>query len=508
MFEFIKNFWTEIFALTKTWSIRKQMLVCYIISMILILILILLLVLLNVYILRFQTVQEIDKTLNNQAHDNMQSLVRETAVYMHSEISQVTAMFGIIQEILSDMEDEDRFSLDYLLSYTASQLPEKCWGYDINNQKVCMTYSSYMTTTSSYDNDYLRKISRLDNIWPSIMELTNNIAIRYFMYFPDKGIYKIFPGMFLPKGFDPNETIWYTTFNESTAKSFGTSAYPDPFKSGLNIITVGYPLKNITDNKTIGVICADLPLDTDSYLFQDIYSVSYLKKGFTSVAYHNGTIMDLNSSFWDPNTNIKELNEELWLSMIHNYHDTHYFIFKDNIFRITNFWLGVNYYDKILPSEEDYCYNIMLIIEESEVMKYRDDSKTKIDDAASYLVVITIVCSIITIAVVTVLIHFLAKSITAPLKGIIEFTNKINAKATEKDMITNEELEELKEGDDQVAELVKNFKDLAGSLITKTEDKVAKPVPRSLNRVYPRNEYYQKNKLEWKKLIESLPNNE
>ena len=147
----------------------------------------------------------------------------------------------------------------------------------------------------------------------------------------------------------------------------------------------------------------------------------------------------------------------------------------------------------------------MLIVEESDVMEYRDDSRSKIEKIGYLLIVITFVCSVVTIGIITVLIHFLARSITLPLQGIIEFTNKINSKASENEIVTKEEIDCLREGNDQVAELVKTFKELAGSLITKQEDREPKPLQIPQNRVFPRNDLYKKNKLEWKKLISSLP---
>lgn len=474
------------------------------IAMLLILILILLVVMLNIYVLRYQTVHEIDTTLNDQAKDNMQLLVRENSVYMHSKITEITAMFGLIQEMLIGMEDESTFSLDYLLSYTPSQLPEKCWVYDVFHQKVCATYSSYTNYTEDFDNDFLRKISRFDNIWPSVLKLTANIALRYYLYFPAMGILKNFPGMALPLGYSPNNTEWYKSFKDNKSSISATTAYEDSLGTGQAIISLMYPLVD-SNNSTIGLIVADVPLSAENYLFSGIYSVSYLKTGFTSVAYKNGTLMDTDSSFWKPYTNINEISEFLWKNMTDFVDDNHFFIFHDNVYRLANYPVGVDFYQVLNSSQSNWYYMMMLIVEENDVMEYRDDSKTKISNAGVLLVIITIVCSGITIAVVTVLIHFLAKSITAPLKGIIDFTNKINARATEKDMVTKDELNDLKEGDDQVAELVRTFKQLAGSLITKQDDRIPKPLQISQNRVFPRNEFYQKNKLEWKKLIDSLP---
>ena len=437
MLKFIKNFWKEIFALTKTWSIRKQMLVCYMIAMFLILILILFVVMLNIYILRYQTVQEIDSTLGTQATHNMQQLVRENSIFMHSKLTQVTVMFALIQQMLLGMSDESTFSFDYLLSYTPGQLPEKCWAYDSFHQRVCTAYSSYSNYTSDFDSAFLRKISRFDNIWPSILQQTGDIAIRYFLYFPGMGILKNYPGMSLPQGYLPNETEWYRCFVTNNSTTSATVSYKDSLGSGQVIISLMYPLLD-SSNATIGLAVADLPLNPNDYLFDGIYSVTYLKTGFTSVAYKDGTILDINNTFWGESTNIKQVNKHLWQNMTLYRNDTSFFIFNDNIYRVASYPLNLDFYKAVDSSLDNWYFMIMLIVDESTVMEYRDDSKTKIDNAGALLIIITLICSAITIGVVSVLIHFLAKSITAPLKGIIEFTNKINAQATDKDAVSGE----------------------------------------------------------------------
>ena len=344
MFGFIKNFWKEVFALTKTWSIRKQMLVCYIIAMIIILILILLVVVMNIYILRYETVQEMDKTLNEQANKNMYSIVQETAIFMHSKIARVEGMFGLLQQMLLGMYDENTFSLDYLVSYSGSEIPKNCWENDQAGQKVCMNHSSYLNFTEKYDTEFLRKISRFDNVWPSVLQLTDTIVLRYFMYFPQIGILKNFPGIKLPSDYDPKKTQWYQDFVSNKEKSTGTSKYKDQLGSDFDIITLVYPLVDNNTN-TIGMICADLPILQDSYLFSEIYKVQYLNTGKISIAYKNGTILDnFQESFWKNTTSLTNASNQLWSNITKDYQNTQFFIFNQNIYRLSSYPVAVEIY--------------------------------------------------------------------------------------------------------------------------------------------------------------------
>jgi sensor histidine kinase YesM len=251
-------------------------------------------------------------------------------------------------------------------------------------------------------------------------------------------------------------------------------------------------------------MAADLPLNNPNYILSEIYSVKYLDSGFVSIVNQSGTFLD-HEDFWE-NEKLNKSYPELWNKL--NYSDEcHFFIHHYEIYRVAGYKLAVKLTESTTDDGDSWDYMVLMVVKESEIMKYRNESKDKLESASVMLIAITLTCSIITIAVVTILIHFLAKSITTPLKGIIEFTNKINAKATEKDMVTKEELDKLKEGDDQVAELVRTYKELAGSLINKKEENVPKPFQVSQNRVFPRNEMYQKNKIDWKKLLDSLSDN-
>ncbi|OMJ68296.1 hypothetical protein SteCoe_34297 [Stentor coeruleus] len=512
MFEFIKNFWREIFALTKTWSIRKQMLFCYVVAMTLILILLLIVVVINLFYIRYETVSEIDNTLNQQAKQNMLQLVKETAVLMGSQINQVTVMFEFIQNMIYAMNSTETYSLMPLLSYKPSELPEKCWVYDSNNQKVCLTFSSYINYTNiDLNNMLLQNLSTLDNVWYSVYKLTANIALRYYMYFYKEHLFKNFPGMVVQPNFVIENLPWYKIFNKTRDLPYTSSEYADNIIGDTNhpIITVVYPLFN-KSNDTWGFIAADLPLNISDFMLKEIYSVNYLETGFTTVAYKNSSLIDPMNKFWknEISPNFIDIDEYVWnqLSNKQQNNETYFFIYNKDIYRVAGYPLSISLNETDDEDNSDWWYMILLIAQESDVMKYREESKEKINTMAKLLIGITITCSVITVAVVTALIHFLARSITAPLKGIKEFTDKINSKATEKDMVTKEELDELKEGDDQVADLVKTYKQLAGSLITRREEHLPKPLQTSQNRIFPRNELYQKNKLKWKMLIDKIPN--
>jgi hypothetical protein len=451
-----------------------------------------------------ETVREIDKTLNEQAEQNILQLIKETGILMHSQITQVGAMFEFVQNMVNEMQNSETYSLATMLSYTADDLPEKCWIYTQNNEKVCNTFSSYWSENMDDINQtFLDQTSSLDNIWPSIMKLTSNVALRYHMFAFRENFIRNFPGVNVDQtAYMELEWVQKCKNNKNNSNII-TGKYLDSlFKTQLEIITIAYPL--LLNGEYIGCMAADLPLNNPNYILSEIYSVKYLDSGFVSIVNQSGTFLD-HEDFWE-NEKLNKSYPELWNKL--NYSDEcHFFIHHYEIYRVAGYKLAVKLTESTTDDGDSWDYMVLMVVKESEIMKYRNESKDKLESASVMLIAITLTCSIITIAVVTILIHFLAKSITTPLKGIIEFTNKINAKATEKDMVTKEELDKLKEGDDQVAELVRTYKELAGSLINKKEENVPKPFQVSQNRVFPRNEMYQKNKIDWKKLLDSLSDN-
>lgn len=79
------------------------MMVCYVLAMVTILLLILFLVLFNLYLLRDETITKVEDTLDEQAKDNMQALVREGGAYLYSHVFEIVVLFDMLKEMLVDM---------------------------------------------------------------------------------------------------------------------------------------------------------------------------------------------------------------------------------------------------------------------------------------------------------------------------------------------------------------------------------------------------------------------
>jgi hypothetical protein len=60
----------------------------------------------------------------------------------------------------------------------------------------------------------------------------------------------------------------------------------------------------------------------------------------------------------------------------------------------------------------------------------------------------TAASAVLTIVIITIFIILLARRITEPLVVLCQFANKINANATEKDLVKSNDLAELVDGED------------------------------------------------------------
>jgi uncharacterized membrane protein len=518
----LKNCFNEALALTKTWSIRKQMMVCYIMAMVVILFLILFLVFFNLYLLRQETISKVEKTLDEQASDNMKALIKECGSYVFSHTFEVMVLFDMLKEMLIDMYDEDTFALSYLNTYTYEEVNTKYHDKCYKNEALYGKDNYYCTAASCiFPNDFpieqdlVRKVSRFDNFWPTILDLTNSLTFRFMVYFNSTNIeeefMKVYPAISIPENYSIRDQKWYKEYQdwlkeEHGSQIYSSNMYYDQLGNEINqIVTLASNMVN-DKNEMIGVISADIMVDE---ILEGIQRLKYLESGYSAMVTRDGYILktEKHNYFWKDLTTLEEVEDQTFVSKLknmNNSNETMFYLLEDNVlYRVAAQMIGPVIIDA--DSTDDFWYTVLLIVEESEIMKYKHESEDKIQEAGIYLILITLSASLVTIIVIVILIHYLAKSITEPLQGIIDFTNKINANATEKDMVTIEELEKLKDGEDQVAHLVQAFKSLASGLINRREDRMPRALQTTQTKVYPPNELYKSNKITWRELIERIP---
>lgn len=185
---------------------------------------------------------------------------------------------------------------------------------------------------------------------------------------------------------------------------------------------------------------------------------------------------------------------KFWTNVKNNFEGIQYLIDNDDIYRVATVPLN----SRLYPDNSGYI--VMLIVNEADIMVYKEDAKQKIKAEGSVFITVTLACSLFTTVIILYLIHRQSKNITEPLQGIIDFTYKLNT-AKKIDM---DELMKLKEGEFQIERLVQAYKCLAGSLINK-HDEYEVPAG-NVQKAYPPNELHRPGRILWKDCFDKIPN--
>ena len=233
-----KKICKEFLAVTKTWSIRKQIITFYVIALLVIFSLLVCVVALNLKEIRSTTVQDFEETLDTQGTENMRALVTQGSLYLSSLIGKVTFFFEYFENILQNMFTEDTFSFDYTPSYTYNNSKGACTYIEWPNygkNPVCFNTSIYYSLGSNIQeySDLLDKTSRFNYFWEKVLVLTSQLALRYMLIFEDRFIV-VYPGIFLE---DPSTLPWwYEDYKNSTEKLYCSSPYRDTMGDPDNFI--------------------------------------------------------------------------------------------------------------------------------------------------------------------------------------------------------------------------------------------------------------------------------
>jgi hypothetical protein len=468
------------------------MLVFYSIAMILILLMVLGLVVFNLSFLRTETVKRVEDTLDSQSSDNMLALAKEGAANISTYLYQISIMFTMLNQMLFSMYDEQSFAIEFIDSFTYPEL-NYCLtnNTQYGNSPVSFCNSVYMTLALNYSSELIDKTSRFDYLWPTIYHLNNGISKRYFMYFDEGQFVRVFPGCQLPDDYNPVNEVWYHDFSEAKYKMTTTTSYKDRLGDNSTIVSLVMPL-NDDHGRRIGAISADIPV---SDITQQTSTLMYFDTGNITVVHRNSEILYSGSDIFKGYSDLKNINGGVfWQSLLESdFDEVEFLIMDDVMYRVAAYTIG----SSILNTTDDWWYMLLLIVEESDILNYEKESEERIDSDSIVLVLVTLASTVTIFVLVVLLINQLAMKISKPLAGIVAFTDKMNADSS----VSLEELNDLKEGEDQVAHLVQSYKKLAAIIISKREDKVTRRLEGSNKKVCPPNELFGNDKLGLEDLI-------
>ena len=495
MLRWIKNFWNELLSIAKTWPVRRQMLFCYLVAIFAIISMIMILVILNLTILVTQTALRVEETRDEQAKQDMLDLVKSGASTLYSEIFGTVVFLDFISEMLVDMFREETFSLEPLKAYTYWELPSDCLKKQLESygeEPVCLEHSTYLAL-GEVDQELLNKTSRFDNIWKTTLDLTKSLAIRYLMYIESGNYLVVYPGSLIPNDYSPKDTVWYKAFEQFDFSVVGSTPYMDDFGSNQNITSIVYPLLHKNGTR-IGTVSVDIPVEN---LYKRMSSIKFLGSGHTSIIHREGDILRTKDEGWwsTQYRNIQEIPyQQYWENVQKDPMGVYFLIENEEIYRVASKAFS---YD--LNPGNDWWYLVVLVVNEADIMVYKEEAKQTIQDGGDLLILTTLVCSLVATAIIIWLIHLQSKVISEPLTKIYNITMKMNQNGEETNF---RKLDKFEKYPDQIARLVKAYRYLIQALNTQ-EEGIHGAISQ---KPYPPNELYNCKRVSWKDYLSRLPN--
>jgi hypothetical protein len=496
----IKGLFYEVILKIQSWSIRKQMMLCYMLGLFIILILILSVLILNTFLMQQETAIKVQTTKDSEADQDLLDLSICGAELIYSITYGNLMSLNVTQNMLLDMFRPLTFALDYAKLYTDKDIPINSWTNDpslYGPYNITKDYSTilYLNSTLDPNGQTLAKMaSRFSYIWPSLLKIYDEVAIRYIMYFDTSNFVIFYPGIMI-NNYNPTQTPWYQSFLQTNLTTY-TNSYPDKLGNITNkILSISIPLYDNKSNR-IGVLSSDWLL---SSIYEMLANITYLSTGYQYLVYKNGDILKTNTKEWiNPDvTNLNNLTySEFWPNVLSNPRGTHYLIEADDIWRVGS--------SPVYESSQDaWNFILLVVVRESDVISYKGSSKESIETQGIHFILITAGCSVFTSSIIFCFINFQSNNISRPIQGIIDFTYKLNSEETGKEVIN--ELNNLEEGTDQIARLVLAYKSLAKNLIN-SKDSNSKPHQESV-KVYPPNELNRINRDLLAQNLDSIPIN-
>eukprot|EP01016_Furgasonia_blochmanni_P037682 TRINITY_DN4462_c0_g1_i8.p1 TRINITY_DN4462_c0_g1~~TRINITY_DN4462_c0_g1_i8.p1 ORF type:complete len:403 (+),score=98.00 TRINITY_DN4462_c0_g1_i8:354-1562(+) len=362
--------------------------------------------------------------------------------------------------------------------------------------------------------EFLAKTSPLDHLLPKLMTpKMKRCVLRIFIIHYDSLTLRFYPGHDLEKDYTPTmEPYWKEMSTKPYSKDVSVKTF-GPFQdrklNGKNtIFTMAVNLFLTKQKRTPGQ--EDLPpqtvqeryaligVDVDLKEFDSIFEDMGFLKGVALAAKIDGSLLHIPDE-WQKSKNYprtiydeemsfysgftledwkKADKEEPSLTTMRITKD------KDKTKEAYKVALIPLEFDSTVPGNE---YVFMYYVSEATIQSISIKLEEKIRTQRGLIIFISTIASAFTISVVICLCYYVANTIATPLKKLILVADFLNNNATEKDVIGTLEITEAEEGECQVKDLVKAFKNLLTVLDSK--DKNKNLVSKQMQTEYPRNQY-------------------
>lgn len=466
----------------------------YSLSLLLSLALIVGLTVFNLFYLRDRTLQELDETVHTRTRENLEALVSQGAATLSSNFASLISVFTLIEGVINTREEAQ--GPETLPSYEYSQLPADCLQTTekYGPTPVCFQHSSVLNIGAG-NVEMTQRSSRLDYFLPNVLAAHQQLILRILVYLEGSNgaLVRAFPGSSFPADYDVQVQPWYVDLIQSGKDVRGTDPYRDSFGSGLLIISHARLLRN-RSGQIFGVACADTQVEYFSRRKLDITSFETAR---VLVASLDGSVIQTPGYSPLELANLRSQEPEFWESLMNSPIGMHTLDLEGDIYRVASTPLGER------DNPGNWWYVLMVLVNDSEVAHDVTPTREEFEKASIWLLLMTSGCSVFTAAAVLLCVCLVERQITSPLKGISAFANRVYANAANEESALSAELEDLKEGQAQVASLVTTFKSLMRSLLDNRERSADQAEAVSYYS-YPINHLYNGG-VRWRALLAALP---
>jgi hypothetical protein len=446
----------------KSWPIKQQLVVFNLLALGVVLILLFGMMVFNLLYLQSRTVDQIGQALDSQANDNMRALIKEAGGAGREILYDMEETLEVLSSMLQAMSDENSFSLETLPDRSYDELPQNCLQIlpdTYGNDPVCLQYSSSFSLGSA-STPLQRSTTRFDTVLPILGSLLGELFIRIMMYFDNAQFIRVFPGSHLPLDYTPAGQQWWNDFVSARRNNTASQLYWDSIGLHQQLLSLMVPM--IYGNQSVGVAVAEAPVET---INTKLCNLTYLNTGKSVLMAKNGTFFQAGFMGWKDALNMTSVSPETLKSIQEWPLDP----LSGVIGPMTFSYSGVEYrcVATTLSGHDanSIWFYIVLIVPESEIMKTRDKASDTISSAGYMCIVSTALVAPVVCFSLFLCVSMFTNRVVKPLHGIVKMSEALSKAESESMVLLQQELQDMDEGNFQVQNLVRAFKDLAMKLI-------------------------------------------
>lgn len=480
-----------------TCKLKTQLMVCYVSGIFVVMLGLIVVLYISLTTLQNSTVREIEHTLHSTATDDVIEFVTEYSNTLSNQLNSIGMISSYLTLYLQNFQkNTTALKLPYITEYKS--LPRDCTvtlaSYD--NKQVCMNYSSVHYFSEGSSKEYTKYLGYLAYVFPDIFNLLSPVLHRILIYVPEERSLVVFPGQSIPENYNISNEPWVYTNITNNNFTF-TTLYDDSLNSNKKVISLVQNLF-VPDAFNFSNNLPRLNLEIQETALYELFSSSgfFMQNELKLISNNNGQILSdgLNNTFSEYKT-VEQLNKKLWESAKKcDFDENHFILYKEDCF----FRVSIQSVPLDSAHSDDVWLYVFLFVKENSVMKYKNETQDTLDSLMYLLLGLTSGIVLVIVGISAVIINLTGKSVSKPLESIKSLTDRIYSGEVDIKRELENELKNIEEGTEQVADLVIAFRSLVNTISHRRDTEMPK---KGKNKIYPPNELFGTGRITWKDML-------